>query len=66
MESHTRKPHTIEEVFDKLKAHFTDKTIKLDEFCSTLIDRGCLDSIEMDSQDMEEIGMPWHIINVAF
>ena len=66
MESHTLKPHSTEEVFDKLKEHFTDKITELNEFCVKLIEMSVTDSLEFEVADMENIGMPWHIIKVAF
>ena len=66
MEIHTQKPHSTEEVFEKLKEHFTDKMTKLNEFCMTLIEMSVTDSLEFEVADMENIKMPWHIIKVAF
>ena len=63
----TRNPLPTQEVFEKLKAHFTDKTSKLDEFCKIMIDEFLVpDSETFDASDMESADMPWHIIKVAF
>ena len=63
----TRNPLPTQEVFEKLKAHFTDKTSKLVDFCKIMIDDyQVADSEEFDATAMESEGIPWHIIKVAF
>ena len=62
----TINPLPTQEVFEKLKAHFTDKTSKLDDFCKSMFEIDVTNSFEFAVEDMENAGIPWHIINVTF
>ena len=62
----TKKPLSTQEVFEKLKAHFTDKTSKLDDFCKIMFKYDVTYSDEFDRTDMENFCIPQHIIKVAF
>ena len=54
----TKKPLSTQEVFEKLKAHFTDKTSKLDDFCKIMFKYDVTYSDEFDRTDMENFCIP--------